>query len=445
MSSKLGRVLVTIISVIVVLAIILGAVGVFLAHSSFPRTDGEINLSGLNNPVDVYRDNYGIPNIYAQSTHDLFFAQGYVHAQDRFWQMDFWRHIGSGRLSEMFGETQLETDTFLRTLGWARVAQQELNMMPADELALLQAYADGVNAYLSDHKGAAISLEYAVLKLLTPDYSPEPWQPLNTLTWGKAIAWNLGSSRMDYEVEHAILSKTLSAEQMADLFPPYPPDHPYIVNHLPLGATPDRSNGTSQAYQTGPELVPAFRSLEVSMTNIEKVLGHSGNGIGSNNWVIGGSRTTTGMPFLANDPHLLEQMPSIWYEIGLHCRTEGADCPYNVVGYSFAGVPGVILGHNDHIAWGFTNVGPDVLDLYIEKINPDNPNQYEVNGQWVDMTLVHETLQVAGSDPVELTVRYTRHGPVIWDPWTTLQSRTTGGASCRLILPYLCAGLPSSR
>jgi penicillin amidase len=117
-----------------VLAIILGAVGVFLARSSFPRTDGEINLSGLNNPVDVYRDSYGIPNIYAQSTHDLFFAQGYVHAQDRFWQMDFWRHIGSGRLSEMFGETQLETDTFLRTLGWARVAQQELNMMPADEL-----------------------------------------------------------------------------------------------------------------------------------------------------------------------------------------------------------------------------------------------------------------------------------------------------------------------
>ena len=117
------------------------------------------------------------------------------------------------------------------------------------------------------------------------------------------------------------------------------------------------------------------------MANVEAILGPSGSGIGSNNWVIGGSRTTTGKPFLANDMHLSEQMPSIWYEIGLHCTPKGADCPYNVVGYSFAGVPGVIVGHNDHIAWGFTNVGPDVLDLYIEKINPDNPNQYEVNGQ----------------------------------------------------------------
>ena len=133
-----------------------------------------------------------------RSTHDLFFAQGYVHAQDRFWQMDFWRHIGSGRLSEMFGKTELETDTFLRTLGWARVAQQELDAMSPDELALLQAYADGVNAYLADHKGAALSLEYAVLKLLTPGYSPEPWQPLNTLTWGKAMAWDLGSEPDGY-------------------------------------------------------------------------------------------------------------------------------------------------------------------------------------------------------------------------------------------------------
>lgn len=415
MSNKLGRVLVTMISVIVVLAIVLGAAGVFLVRSSFPRTKGEIKLIGLNNPVDIYRDSYGIPNIYAQSTHDLFFAQGYVHAQDRFWQMDFWRHIGSGRLSEMFGKTQLGKDTFLRTLGWARVAQQELNMMPADELALLQAYADGVNAYLADHKGSALSLEYAVLKVITPGYSPEPWQSLNTLTWGKAMAWDLGSSRMNAEVGHAILAKTLTPQQMADLFPPYPSDHPYIVNHLPLGALPDGSNGTSEASQLMSELDPAFQSLSATMANMETVFGPTGSGIGSNNWVISGSRTTTGMPMLADDMHLAEQMPSIWYEVGLHCKPIGPDCPYNVVGYSFAGAPGVIVGHNDHIAWGFTNVGPDVLDLYIEKINPTNPNQYEVNGQWVDLTLLHETLQVAGSDPVDLTVRYTRHGPVIWD------------------------------
>ena len=193
MLSKIRRVVFSIISVIVVLAIVLGAVGVYLAHSSFPRTSGEVKLSGLSSPVDIYRDSYGIPNIYAQTTHDLFFAQGYVHAQDRFWQMDFWRHIGSGRLSEMFGKSQLDTDTFLRTLGWARVVQKELDAISPDELALLQAYADGVNAYLTDHKGAALSLEYAVLKLLTPGYGPEPWQPLNTLTWAKAMAWDLSS------------------------------------------------------------------------------------------------------------------------------------------------------------------------------------------------------------------------------------------------------------
>jgi penicillin amidase len=291
----------------------------------------------------------------------------------------------------------------------------ESGPLSPDELAVLQAYSDGVNAYLADHKGAAISLEYAVLKLLTPGYSPEPWQPLHTLTWAKAMAWDLGSSRLDAEVEHAILLKTLTQGQMTDLFPPYPSDHPLVVPDFSLSKSPSEAKVPSQGIQTLVDLSPAFQSLSATIAKMEEVFGPSGSGIGSNNWVIGGSRTTTGKPLLANDMHLSEQMPSIWYEIGLHCMPTGTNCPYNVTGYSFAGVPGVIVGHNDKIAWGFTNVGPDVLDLYIEKINPDNPNQYEVNGQWVDMTLVHETIQVAGSTPIDLTVRYTRHGPVIWD------------------------------
>jgi penicillin amidase len=415
MSAKFLRVLFSIIGVLLGLVIILGVVGIFLARSSFPKVSGELTVNGLENSVDIFRDSYGVPNIYAQTTHDLFFAQGYVHAQDRFWQMDFWRHIGSGRLSEMFGKDQLDTDTFLRTMGWARVGQQELDAMSADELAVLQAYADGVNAYLADHKGTALSLEYAVLKLLNSGYSPEPWQPLNTITWAKAMAWDLGSSRLDSEVEHAILMKTLSSQQISDLFPPYPADHPVVVPNLTQGAVPGASTVQAEGLQALADLYPAFRSLLTSISKVEALLGPTGNGIGSNNWVIAGSRTSTGKPFLANDMHLSEQMPSIWYEIGLHCSTLSADCPYNVAGFSFAGVPGVIVGHTDRIAWGFTNVGPDVLDLYIEKINPDNPNQYEVNGQWVDMTLVHETIQVAGSTPVDLTVRYTRHGPIIWD------------------------------
>jgi len=414
MLTKLGRVLFSIISIVVVLAIVLGIVGVYLTRSSFPRISGEVKLSGLDFPVDIYRDNYGIPNIYAQTTHDLFFAQGYVHAQDRFWQMDFWRHIGSGRLSEMLGKTALDKDTFLRTLGWSRVVQQELAAMNPDELALLQAYADGVNAYLADHKGAALSLEYAVLKLLTPGYTPEPWQPLNTLTWAKVMAWDL-SSQGKPEIEHAILLKTLTPEQIAELFPPYPSDHPVVVPNFSISTTPSDLTSQSQGTQTLADMYPVFESILASIKNVETVLGPSSSEIGSNNWVIAGTLTTTGMPFLADDMHLSEQMPSIWYEIGLHCTPKGPNCPYNVVGFSFAGAPGVIVGHNDRIAWGFTNVGPDVLDLYIEKINPDNPNQYEVNGQWVDMTLVHETIQVGGSAPVELTVRYTRHGPIISD------------------------------
>jgi penicillin amidase len=415
MLSKLGRLLLTIVSVIVVLAIVLGAVGIFLARRSFPKTSGEVKLDGLNSPVEIYRDNYGIPQIYAQTSYDLFFAQGYVHAQDRFWQMDFWRHIGSARVSEMFGETQLETDIFLRTMGWARIAQQELDAMDADQVTLLQAYADGVNAYLADHKGTALSLEYAILKLLTPGYTPEPWQPANTLTWGKVMAWTLGEGQMGIETEHAILLKTLTPEQIAELFPAYPSDHPVIVPNLSLNTAPSSSTVQPQAGQTLADLHPAFESLLGSISNLESLLGPSGSGIGSNNWAIAGSRTSTGKPFFANDMHLSEMMPSIWYEIGLHCTPKGPDCPFEVAGYSFPSAPGVIVGHTDRIAWGFTNVDPDVLDLYIEKINPDNPNQYEVNGNWVDMTLVHETIQVAGSDPVELTVRYTRHGPIIWD------------------------------
>ena len=414
MFSKILRVIMVIIVVVVVIAIVLGGVGVYLARSSFPQVTGEVILSGLDSPIDIYRDSYGIPQIYAKTPHDLFYAQGYVHAQDRFWQMDFWRHIGSARLSELFGSSEVDTDIFLRTLGWARVAQQELDAMAPDEVALLQAYADGVNAYLADHKGAAISLEYEVLKLVNSKYTPEPWQPIHTLTWGKVMAWDLSGQGVP-EIERAVLAKTLTTQQIADIFPPYPSDHPVIVPNYTISSTLGGGITQSQGVISLADLSPAFEKLGDTLEKVNAALGPSGSDIGSNNWVIGGSRTSTGKPFLANDMHLSEQMPAIWYELGLHCAPLGSTCPYNVTGFSFAGVPGVIVGHNDRVAWGFTNVGPDVLDLYIERINPDNPNQYEVNGQWVDMTLVQETINVAGSSPVDLTVRYTRHGPVIYD------------------------------
>ncbi len=418
MLSKILRVIIIIISVIVIIALALVGVGYYLVQNSFPQTSGELTLSGLDSAVDIYRDGYGIPQIYGKTTHDLFYAQGYVHAQDRFWQMDFWRHIGSATLSEMFGSSQVDTDIFLRTLGWARVAQQELDAMPADEMSLLNAYADGVNAYLDDHKGAALSFEYEVLKLVNSGYSPDPWTPLHTLTWGMVMAWDLSSQGIP-EIQHAILAKTLTAQRIDELFPTYPADHPVIVPNYTISGTLPPLDPQSGQISLLTNLAPAFDLLGDRVEKVDALLGVAGTGIGSNNWVISGSRTSTGKPFLANDMHLSEQMPSIWYEVGLHCTPMSSSCPYNVTGYSFAGVPGVIVGHNDRVAWGFTNVGPDVLDLYIEKINPDNPNQYQVNGQWVDMTLVHETINVAGASPIDLTVRYTRHGPVIYDDPTS--------------------------
>jgi len=401
---------------LVIAAILLTAFGVVTARRSFPQTNGSIQLSGLDGSVDVYRDEMGIANIYATTLHDLFMAQGYTHAQERFWQMDFWRHIGSGRLSEMFGDAQVETDTFLRTLGWRQVAEQEFASFDSESVSILEAYAEGVNAYLADHQGAAVSLEYAILKILTPAYKPEPWTPVNTLTWAKAMAWDLGGN-MDNEIERAILLKTLSPEQVAELFPAYPADHPVIVPESGQAAT------TTSITSNPPDL--DWSSVREFSSNLNALLGPTGSGIGSNSWAVSGSLTASGTALLANDPHLVIQMPSIWYQIGLHCNPISAACPFEVTGYSFAGVPGVIIGHNQNIAWGFTNNGPDVLYLYIEKVNPDNPNQYEYNGQWLDMTLRTETIAVGGGEPVEVKVRSTRHGPIISDTYGSLADFNT--------------------
>jgi len=414
---------------IAVLVLVLGAAGTFyfkshlpntIAPKSFPQVDGEIKLKGLRGPVDIYRDNMGIPHIYAASSHDLFFAQGYVHAQDRFWQMDTWRHIGSGTLSEMFGKGQVETDTFLRTLGWRHTAEQEYAGLDPESKSIIDSYTEGVNAYLDDHDTTALSLEYAVLGLLSPDYKVEKWTPINSLTWGKAMAWDLRGN-MDKEIERAVLLKTLTPEQLAELYPAYPEDHPVIVNQIGAGISA-RAPASASAVDLPHETLAA---LQGNASLLDLVLGPAGDGIGSNSWAVSGARTSTGMPLLANDPHLGIQMPSIWYQIHLECKPVTDECPYNVAGFTFAGVPGVIIGHNDRIAWGFTNLSPDVMDLYIERVNPADPNQYEVDGQWVDFETRTETVQVVGGEPVDVTVRLTRHGPVISESFGPLKNENT--------------------
>ena len=432
MSSKHSRFLIGLVSVVLLLAILGGLAGNAAIKASFPQTSGEIKLSGLNGPVKVVRDQMGIPQIYAGTLHDLFMAQGYVHAQDRFWQMDFWRHIGSGRLSEMFGKSQLDTDAFLRTLGWRQIAEQEFAVLDPESKAILLAYTDGVNAYLKDRSGTQLSLEYGVLGLLTPSYKPEPWTPIHTLTWAKAMAWDLRGN-MGEEIERAILLKTLTPDQVNELYPLYPSDHPLVVPQIGDFSTASQSSSPRQALDAGnPASVFSFadlKSVSSKLASLNGVLGEAGAAVGSNNWVISGKLSATGKPLLANDPHLSIQMPSIWYQIGLHCSPKSDGCPYEVAGFSFAGVPGVVIGHNDQIAWAFTNTGPDVMDLYVEKLNPANPNQYEYMGKWLDMDVHTETIQVGGGQPVDIQVRVTRHGPIISDTYGPLKNIVTPTAT----------------
>ncbi len=419
MRKLLGKIL-TIIGVLILLVVIVAAGGgYFVIRRSFPTVNGTIEVAGLQSQVEVYRDSWGVPHVYASNPHDLFFAQGYVHAQDRFWQMEFWRRIGSGRLAEILGKSALENDRFIRTVGWHRTAAQELELLDDEPRAVLEAYAEGVNAYVSTHRGR-LGLEFTILGLTGVKFDPQPWSPLDTLTWAKVMAWDLSGNRGD-ELLRAQIAARLGTPAVSALMPPYPDDYPVIVPHPLAGATLDAL----------PEAAFDFH-----------ILG-KGEGIGSNNWVIAGGRTETGMPLLANDPHLGIQMPSIWYEIGLHCEPVSDECPYDVVGASFASSPGVIIGHNDHIAWGVTNLGPDVQDLFIERVNPQNPNQYEYQGAWLDMEIVREEIKVAGEEePVVVNVRLTQHGPIIndvvggpeedwafgWQPlalsWTALQPGT---------------------
>ena len=416
--TKRCSILTILLGSLLALLLLLAAAGLWLPRRSFPKVKGKIQATGLQAEVNIYRDNQGVPHIYAANSHDLFFAQGYVHAQDRFWQMDFWRHIGSARLAEMFGENQIDKDLFLRTLGFTRTARLEWEAMDPANQAVLQAYADGVNAYLKEHKGSQLSLEYAVLGLLNPKYEVEPWEPIHTLTWAKMMAWDLGSN-MDLEIQRAILMQSLSPQQIAELFPPYPPDRPTVVPgfRIAMGAAPQPASLPTNSYA---RLAPLFEDLAASLKSIHP--DDAGElGLGSNNWVIAGSRTASGKPLLADDMHLSEQIPAIWYQVDLQCAPVGVECPFKVTGFSFAGVPGVVVGHNDRISWGFTNVGPDVQDLYIEKINPQNPDQYEYKGEWVDMQTYEEIIQVPGKEPVLLKVRKTNHGPIISEVYGPLE------------------------
>ena len=425
---RLGKVLGIIGIVVLVLVVVAASFGAWTVRRSFPQVSGEVALAGLKSEVKVLRDERGIPQIYATSSADLFYAEGYVHAQDRFWEMDFRRHITAGRLSELFGKSQVETDTYLRTLGWRRVAQQELALLSPETRGNLESYSAGVNAYLADHSGATASLEYAVLGLQNSGYSIEPWTPVDSIAWLKAMAWDLRGN-MQEEISRSIISATVGVERTAQLYPPYP-----YLQHRPIvsqGGVLDGvwDQGATRATATAAGLVPTvpaeavdvLRATGAASQAITDMLGPDGPGIGSNSWVISGDKTDTGKPLLANDPHLGPMMPSIWYQIGLHCTTVSTACPYDMAGYSFSGLPGIVIGHNQTIGWGFTNLGPDVTDLYLEKVEGDS---YLVGTTRKAMTTRQEIIKVAGGDDVVITVRETEHGPLLSDASEEL--RTVG-------------------
>ena len=398
--------------VIITASVLIGVVG----RQSHPQVAGEIELPGLTSPVEVVRDEWGVPQLYAETAHDLFMAQGYTHAQDRFFEMDFRRHVTSGRLSELFGPDQVATDTSIRTMGWRRVAETEWEQLDPTTRGYFNAYADGVNAYLADKSPGDVAFEYTLLALTGLDYEIREWNPIDGLTWLKAMAWDL-KGNYSAELDRARLAAAgFTPEQIKQLWPDYP-----ITEHLPIVTegtvedgefTTDAEPVSSWGLSDG-GIGDVLRRTAAATQAVPALLGHDGaDGIGSNSWVISGELTDTGAPLLANDPHLGAAMPSVWYQMGLHCREVNSDCPFEVTGFGFSGLPGIMIGHNDSIAWGFTNLGPDVTDFYIERTDGDN---YLVDGRWHPMRVETETIAVSGGEPVEIRIRYTEHGPIMSD------------------------------
>lgn len=360
-------------------AALLLAVALFatwMVRRAWPQESGKIVVQGLSAPVEVIRDRWGVPHLYAADERDLFFAQGFVHAQDRLWQMLFNRIVSSGRLSSLFGPGLLPMDRHLRTLGLRRLAERDLARLTPETRSYLEAYAAGVNAFLASHEGR-LPVELRILGV-----EPEPWTPVDSLTWTRAMSLQL-SQNFGFELTRSRLGQKLGAEAVRRLIPPYPADAPVIVPPMTGAPRPPAPLAALLPSPAGPRWA-------------------------SNGWVVHGSRTSTGRPLLANDTHLGLGMPSVWYEVGLHGGR------FDSVGFSFAGMPFVIIGQNRRIAWGITNLNADVQDVYLEKLDhPERPTAALFQGRWEKLTRITESIPVKGGEPEAFEVLATRHGPLI--------------------------------
>jgi penicillin amidase len=363
------RLALRVFGVLVFLLSLAGAGAYVYLRQSLPQTSGAVPAAGLGAATEVLRDRHGIPHIYASSLEDAHFALGFVHAQDRLWQMEMNRRIGSGRLAEILGPAALEADRFTRTLGLRRVAAENLASYDDDTRRLLEAYAAGVNAFLAGDQ--VLPPEFWLLGV-----TPEPWSALDSIVWTKLMAWDLGGNWRS-ELLRMRLSRTLSLERIQELLPPYPGDPPPQLPDL-------------KSLYTGLEKKPAPNPVFSNYGPDPEFLG------GSNSWVVSGARSASGKPLLANDPHLGLTAPPVWYFAHLHAP--GLDA----IGATLPGVPAILVGRNERIAWGLTNTGADVQDLYLERLD----------GSFAE---TEEIIKVKGAPDERLKVRRSRHGPLISD------------------------------
>jgi penicillin G amidase len=423
----------------------LSSLAVATARRSFPDYSGELVLPGLIGTVEVKRDLYGVPHVYADNPEDLFLAQGYIQASDRFYEMDFRRHLAAGRLSELYGPSQVDADSYIRTLGWRRVAEEELALLSASTRRYLDAYASGVNAYIRGKPAAELSLEYTVLGVQGLDYQPEEWRAADSVSWLKVMAWNLGSN-LNQEAELAIMTAKVGARRTRELYPRYPfQDFEPIVSRGTIDGkvfdpTAERISARSAPVGlSGGQLRRASATLS-QLTRIETVIpqvlgSHSIGQVGSNSWAVSGARTASGKAMLANDPHLATSIPSTFAQVGLHCRSLTKACPFDVSGFSLASVPGVVIGKNARITWGLSTSNLDVQDLYLEQVTGDLVRRGD---SYAPLEIRTELISVLGeAQPRSLRIRTSRHGPLLSDVSQSLQS--VGASAAPVKAPYAVA------
>ena len=395
--SPVARILLWLLLAVVSLVVAAIAYAYYVAHSALPQLDGQLHVSGISAPVSVTRDSHGVPTIEAASLEDLFFSQGYVTAQDRLWQMDIMRRYGSGELAEILGEDLLKLDREQRILGLRAAARKALEMANPRDRNFFEAYARGVNAYIDAHRDH-LPMEFRILR-----YEPKPWLAEDSVVVANSMVKDLNYHYFfDALSREKILAK-LGPELTADLYVNRSwHDRPPTVMREDLNES-DSAAADSDDDDNGDD-----DPMDNSVTQRVVPIGAPEEGLpvnGSNDWVVSGAHTVTGKPLLSNDMHLGHQMPNLWYEAHLHAGS------LDVAGVTLPGMPYVIVGHNQRIAWGFTNVGPTVTDVFIENFNAQGA--YQTPGGWVQPDHRTEVIRVKGKPDVSVDVKISRHGPII--------------------------------